>query len=163
MSTMRIIIDERTMIVTLDEHTFTLPVGVASLRDDQLHSDPPRPEELTNAIGLVFDHMDDVVRAAPHAIGADVELVGAEVTSIVAVEIGGDAVLPFTLTRDAAEDVFRTLATERAVDRRRNPGLDPAQVDSVVAGCCAVVAVLRRLQATEAVVHALDLDPEGRG
>ena len=36
---------------------------------------------------------------------------------IAAVELGYEPVLPLTLSRDAVEDVFRTLATERGVDR----------------------------------------------
>ena len=48
------------------------------------------------------------------------------IVSIAAVELGRydrDAVHHFVLTRDAAEDVFRTLATERLADRVHNPGL----------------------------------------
>lgn len=42
--------------------------------------------------------------------------------------------------------MFRTVATEQHADRARNPGLDPLLVDRIVAGSCAVVAVLRKLQ-----------------
>lgn len=129
-----------------------LPVGVHRLRDDELHTDPPRPEELTNAIGAVVDHVDDVVRVAPTIVGASIEVSGAEATAIVAVEVGGAASLPFRLRRDVAEEVFRTLATEPARDRAANPGLDAAMVDTVVAGCCAMVAIMRRLHLDEVVV-----------
>jgi exopolyphosphatase/guanosine-5'-triphosphate,3'-diphosphate pyrophosphatase len=129
-----------------------LPVGVHRLRERELFADPPRPEELTNAIGAVFDHFDDVVRLAPGIVGAIVEMSGAEATAIVAVEVGATATLPFHLSRDAAEEVFRTLATEPASDRAANPGLDAAMVDTIVAGCCAMVAVMRRLQLDEVVV-----------
>jgi exopolyphosphatase/guanosine-5'-triphosphate,3'-diphosphate pyrophosphatase len=131
-----------------------LPLGVRLLRQRELHADPPRPEELTNAIGAVVDHFDDVVRLAPSIVGATIEVSGAEATAMVAVEVGAAAPLPFRLTRDAAEDVFRTLATERSRDRAANPGLDSGLVDTVVAGCCAMVAVMRRLQLDEVVVVA---------
>ena len=102
-------------------------------------------QELTNAIGAVFDHVDDIVLTAPHVLHADVEVRGAAVHAIVAVEVGGEPVLPFTLSRDAAEDVFRTVATEPAADRRLNPGLPPSMVDDIVPAACALVAVMRRL------------------
>ena len=129
-----------------------LPVGIATLADDLLTSDPPRPEELTNAIGAVFDHLDDVVRERPDVLDGEVDVGGPEVTAIAAVEVGGAAHLPFVLSRDAAEDVFRTLATESHRQRAHNPGLDPSLVRTVVAGCCAVVAVMRRLQLDEVTV-----------
>ncbi|MEX1106603.1 MAG: hypothetical protein WEB78_10420, partial [Ilumatobacteraceae bacterium] len=99
----------------------------------------------TNAIGAEFDHVDDIVRASPHVLHASVEVRGAAVNAIVAVEMGGEPVLPFTLSRDAAEDVFRTVATEPQADRRLNPGLRPSMVDDIVPAACALVAVMRRL------------------
>jgi exopolyphosphatase / guanosine-5'-triphosphate,3'-diphosphate pyrophosphatase len=75
-----------------------------------------------------------------------------EVTAMVAVELGRSASLPFVFERAAAEDVFRTLATERRIDRAKNPGLDPLLIDRVVAGSCVVVAVMRKLQLESVMV-----------
>ena len=50
------------------------------------------------------------------------------------------------LGRDDLEDLFRTLATERRRDRLHNPALQPDRVDSILATCCAVLAIMRRLQ-----------------
>jgi exopolyphosphatase/guanosine-5'-triphosphate,3'-diphosphate pyrophosphatase len=122
-----------------------LPLGVVTLVGG-LSADPPRPEELTNAIGAVADHLDDLVRERPDVIGATVSMSGPDVTAVVAVEVGAPALLPFALDRLAAEDVFRTVATEPRDDRARNPGLDPLLVDRIVAGCCIVVGVMRKLQ-----------------
>jgi exopolyphosphatase / guanosine-5'-triphosphate,3'-diphosphate pyrophosphatase len=47
------------------------------------------------------------------------------------------------LTRAAAEDVFRTLATEPAKDRAFNPGLHPDRVGTIVAGAAILVTVMR--------------------
>ncbi|MFN8022161.1 MAG: hypothetical protein U0Q03_11595 [Acidimicrobiales bacterium] len=124
---------------------WTVPIGVLTLAGE-LATDPPRPEELTNAVGAVADHLDDLVRARPDLVGAPVSMSGPEITAVVAVEVGGAPPLPFVLERGAAEDVFRTVATEPRADRARNPGLDPVLVDRIVAGSCAVVAVLRKLQ-----------------
>lgn len=138
--------------VVVDGQLMTLPVGVQALTERQLLADPPRPEELTNAIGFVFDHFDDVVRELPAVVGAAVEIAGAETRAIAAVEVGGIPALPFVLSRAAAEDVFRTLATETRQQRAHNPGLDQSSVATIVAGCCAVVAVMRRLHLDEVTV-----------
>lgn len=129
-----------------------LPVGIDLLRRLHLVSDPPRPEELTNAIGSVADHIDDLVIERPDLFGAPVELRGPLAEAVAAVEHGGEPPLPFVLERAAAEDVFRTLATEAAAERRLNPGLPADLVDTVVAGCCAVVGVMRRLQLPDVTV-----------
>jgi len=138
-------VGDHEIVVRLDDRTVTLPIGVVSLAIT-LHTDPPRPEELTNAIGSVADHLDDVIRDRADLVGATLTMSGPEVTAVVAVELGGAAVLPFELERAAAEDVFRTMATEARRDRIANPGLDAILVDRIVAGSCAVVAVMRKLQ-----------------
>ncbi len=154
MTALTITIEDRALVVEVDGATpVELPVGLDVLRRRELHTDPPRPEELTNAIGAVADHLDDVVRERPDIVGADVSVRGAAVGAIAAVEVGGAATLPFVLSRPAAEDVFRTVATEPAADRRLNPGLDAEMVDVVVAACCALVAVMRRLQLDHVVVE----------
>ena len=48
--------------------------------------------------------------------------------------------------------MFRTLATERLADRVLNPGLPRDRADIIVAGCCILVAVMRRLQLDEITV-----------
>ncbi|MEK7426345.1 MAG: hypothetical protein AAB131_21180 [Actinomycetota bacterium] len=131
-------------------------IGVDDLLSAALRSDPPRAEELANAIGMVTDHLDDVVRELPGVVGSAASVVGPQMEAIAAVEIGAPPVLPFLLTRDAAEDVFRTLATEPEIDRRRNPGLDASQVVPVVAGCCILVAIMRRLHLPEITIRAAD-------
>jgi exopolyphosphatase/guanosine-5'-triphosphate,3'-diphosphate pyrophosphatase len=117
-----------------------------SLTIEAFSSDPPKPEELTNAIGAVVDHLDDMLRALPAAVDADgVGIVGEHAAIIAAVEFGGDPPLPFSLGRAAAEEVFRTVATESAHERARNPGLPPDAVNTIVGACCIVVALMRHL------------------
>jgi hypothetical protein len=62
------------------------------------------------------------------------------------VEVGGAATLPFELSRDAAEDVFRTMVTEAATDRARNPGLPADMVHPILGVVCAVIGVMRFLR-----------------
>lgn len=134
------------MTLLAGETTWSLPVGHRQLRS-QLPDDPPRPEQLTNAIGLVSDHLDDVVHSWPDAVQADTVVSGHLLNIVVAVELGEPVEDDrFELTRAAAEDVFRTLVTEPRSTRQLNPGLPANHVDDIVATCCALVAVLRRLQ-----------------
>jgi exopolyphosphatase/guanosine-5'-triphosphate,3'-diphosphate pyrophosphatase len=63
----------------------------------------------------------------------------------------------FVLTKDAAEDVFRTLATEARADRIHNPGLEEARADVIVGGCCVLVALLRRFGFDEMTVSEADI------
>ncbi|MFM2076958.1 MAG: hypothetical protein RJA49_848 [Actinomycetota bacterium] len=146
MSTLHITLAPRTMRFAVEEHTTAVPIGPAGLNADLEH-DPPSPEELTNAIGLVWDHMEDVERETPGISFVErVEIAGEGVEAVAAVELGGAPTLPFELSRDAAEDVFRTMVTERAADRARNPGLQPDMVQPVLGVVCALVGVMRFLR-----------------
>ena len=157
------------------QHATSFPVGAVVLTETELHRDPPRPEELTNAIGLVTDFMDDLVHQYPQVLDATrVVGVAGTIVTIAAVELGiaqfdAQALHGMTLTRDAAEDVFRTLATEALADRVSNPGLPQDRADVIVGGCCALVAIMRRLRLpaiTVSVHNLLDgvvqhiLDPQ---
>lgn len=144
--------------VDVDGQRHVIPLGVVSLNTTELVSDPPRPEELTNAIGLVLDHLDDMLRAMPVAVDVDeVAILGQLATVIAALEYGGDPPLPFELHRAAAEDVFRTVATEASPVRALNPGLPTDAVDAIVAACCIVVAIMRRMHLDKV---AIDQDAE---
>ena len=84
------------------------------------------------------------------------------ITTVAAVEIGladwdRDAIHHFRLTGDAAEDVFRTLATETLADRLHNPGLEAARADVIVGGCCVLVALFRTLGIDEMLVSEADI------
>jgi exopolyphosphatase/guanosine-5'-triphosphate,3'-diphosphate pyrophosphatase len=146
MNTVMVRIDDDSTLVDVDGQQHVIPLGPVSLTIEVLSSDPPKPEELTNAIGTVVDHLDDMLRALPAAADADgVGIVGEHAAIIAAVEFGGDPPLPFSLGRAAAEDVFRTVATESAHERARNPGLPPDAVNTIVGTCCIVVALMRHL------------------
>ena len=146
MNALHILVEPASVCFSLEGSSFVAPVGPHFLTEHELVSDPPRPEELTNAIGAMLDHLDDLVRETPGSLDAAVSITGPEVRAIAAVEAGYMPDLPMVLSREAVEDVFRTLATEPSGDRRRNPGLSPDLVATVVGGCCIVVAIMRRLQ-----------------
>ena len=111
------------------EGVMSLDIGCVRLTEKFLHSDPPAPEELSQALSVSRDYLDDVARELPATVEAAtfVGLAGT-VTTVAAVELGvdydRDAIHHFRLSRDAAEDVFRTLATETAgaADPQPRPG-----------------------------------------
>ena len=134
--------DEPTGLCSID-------IGCVRLTEQYLHGDPPTPEELSQAVTVVRDHLADVDRLVPDARRART-LVGTAGTvwTMAAIELGVDAARSdlidhFVLTRTAAEDVSRTLATEPIARRRHNPGLDSGRVDVIVGGAIVVVGVLR--------------------
>ena len=132
----------------VEASSFVAPVGITSLHRRHFDADPAQPEDLTNAIGEVIDHLDDARRLMPLLDDARSVMVSGETARVIAaVEHGGliDADT-FELTRDAAEDVFRTLALEASAERRHNPGLPTELTNTIVAGCCAMVALFRCLQ-----------------
>jgi exopolyphosphatase/guanosine-5'-triphosphate,3'-diphosphate pyrophosphatase len=141
----------------------SVDVGCVRLTERFLHSDPPTPEELSAAITVTTAHLEDVARILPATREARclVGLAGT-VTTVAAVELGlqeydRDRTHHLRLTRAAAEDVFRTLATEARADRIHNPGLEEARADVIVGGCCVLVAVMRFFEADELLVSEADL------
>ena len=137
--------------------------GCVRLTERYITTDPPAAADLSAAISYVDTWIDDVMIAIPDldAAATVVGLAGT-VSTVAAVEIGlpaydRDQIHHFRLTKAAAEDVFRTLATERRADRLHNPGLEEARVDVIVGGCCALVAILRRLGRDEILVSESDI------
>jgi exopolyphosphatase/guanosine-5'-triphosphate,3'-diphosphate pyrophosphatase len=138
-------------------------IGCVRLTEKFLHSDPPAPEELSQAFDVVRGHLEDVSRVIPSAAEARcfVGLAGT-VTTMAAVELGlatydRDRIHHFVLTRAAAEDVFRTLATESRRQRIHNPGLEEARADVIVGGAVVVVAIMRYFELQECLVSEADI------
>ena len=138
----------RELSVRWGEARAVLPVGVGVVIDRWLtDDDPPRPEALTNALGEVADHLDDVVRAHPEiaAVGS-AAVDGLGTWAIAQLESGvAEPHSPFALDRDTAEEIFRLAATEARADRADNPGLPSGDVDIVLGSLCVVVSAMRRL------------------
>jgi len=145
------------------QHAVSFPVGTVVLTESHLRHDPPRPEELTNAIGVVTDFMDDLIRDHPEVLNATrVVGVAGSIVTIAAVEIGlqsfdAKALHSVRMSRDNVEEVFRTLATESLADRKFNPGLPADRADVIVGGCCVLVGVMRKLRIPEIMVSVNNL------
>lgn len=141
----------------------SLDIGCVRITEKHLQSDPPAPEELSNAIADATDHFDELLREVPDAAAARTVLgLAGTISTVAAVELGlaeydREAIHHFLLTRAAAEDVFRTLATESLADRVHNPGLEAARADVIVGGCCVLVALLRTVGIEELLVSEADI------
>ncbi len=157
--TLTVRLDDHSTDVTVGGATFTMPIGPLTLLEGPLErADPPSPAHLTNALGLVADHLDDIIIAAPSVAAApSVIAVGPHAEAMARVEIG-DSRIPagYRLRRSDADEVFRTLAMEPVVDRRHNPGLDDGHVESIIATCCMILGVMRRLDLDSIGVTADD-------
>ena len=145
------------------EGLLSVDIGCVRLTETWLRSDPPTAEELSQAVHVVREHLADVLREVP-AVTTAKTLVGlaGTVSTFAMVEQGlaqydRDKVHHFRLTKDAAEDVFRTLATEAAADRRHNPGLEPGRVDVIVGGAVILVSVLRTFGFDEMLTSEADI------
>ena len=143
--------------------SLSVDMGCVRLTEKYLLHDPPLPEELSNCLNAVQQHLDDVAREVPGAADATrfIGLAGT-VTTVAAVEIGlaeydRDVIHHFVLRREAAEDVFRTLATEAVADRVHNPGLEAARADVIVGGCCVLVGIFRYFGFEECLVSEADI------
>ena len=148
---------------TEPEATISVDVGCVRMTEAWLHSDPPKPEELSQALSVIELHCDDVLRAIPQ-IGEAKTFVGlaGTVNAAAAVEIGmttydRDKVHHLRMTRATVEDVFRTLATESLEDRKDNPGLEPERADVIVGGMCVLVTIMRRFGLREMLVSESDI------
>ena len=129
----------------------SMPFGVVTITEAELHGDPPRAEELSNAISMVGDAVDNAAIERP-VLGDAARVIGVagSIVTIAAIELGlrefdSSRLHGMQLSKDAAEDVFRTLATERLADRVHNPGLPVERAGVIVGGCCILVAIMRRL------------------
>lgn len=145
------------------ESFVSIPIGSVRLTERYLHSDPPLPEELTNAIGDVRDSIADALVENPIFTKANSWIgVAATFTTAAAVEIGlkefdKNKLHGFVLTKEMAEDVFRTLATEDLENRKHNPGLESERAGVIVGGLCIIVALMRHFEIPQITISCTDL------
>ena len=138
-------------------------IGCVRLTEKWFEHDPPLPEELSSCLSIVEGHLDDVKREIPQAMNA-VTFVGlaGTVSCTAAVEQGlqkydREKIHHFRLTKEAVEDVFRTLATETKVERLDNPGMEEERSDVIVGGLCVLVKVMRSFGFKECLVSEADI------
>jgi len=149
--------------LTEAEAAMSCDIGCVRLTEQWIDHDPPLPEELVACLSITEAHLDDVLRAMPAVTGA-ATLVGlaGTVSCAAAVEQGlavydRDLIHHFRLSKAAAEDVFRTLATENRAERMENPGMEEARADVIVGGMSILVKVMRQLGFDECLVSEADI------
>jgi exopolyphosphatase/guanosine-5'-triphosphate,3'-diphosphate pyrophosphatase len=145
------------------EAAISIDVGCVRMTEQFLTSDPPGPDELSACLSVLAAHMDDVRRAIPD-IDRTRTVVGlaGTITTAAAVEMGlpgydRDRIHHFELTKAAAEDVFRTLATETFAERVENPGLERERADVIVGGMCVLVQIMRSFGFGRCLVSEADI------
>lgn len=150
------IADRRVDITMTGGGSWEIPLGPVTLSENELRSDPPRPAELTNALGFVHDYFDDIVVAAPTVLATPSVMASGRLAEALAhVELGHTQVpAGYTLQRADADEVFRTLVAEPRNARLANPGLDAQYVDSLIGVLCIVLAIMRRLDLGEIAIPA---------
>jgi exopolyphosphatase / guanosine-5'-triphosphate,3'-diphosphate pyrophosphatase len=148
-----------------DAHgSISVDMGCVRMTEKYLHHDPPLPEELSNCLGEVEQHLDDVAREVPGA-GHATRFIGlaGTVTTVAAVELGlieydRDAIHHFSLTR-----VGRRGRVPHPRDRgARRPRAQPRvgageRADVIVGGCCALVGIFRYFGFDECLVSEADI------
>ena len=145
------------------EAIVSVDVGSVRVTERFFAKDPPTASELADAFDVVRTELDEAFRLHPMLQDAATLVgLGGTVTTMAAVEIGlveyrSDMVHHFSLSKAAAEDVFRTVATESAEDRAFNPGLPRERVGTIVGGALVVVAVMRFFGFDELLVSEHDL------
>jgi exopolyphosphatase/guanosine-5'-triphosphate,3'-diphosphate pyrophosphatase len=141
----------------------SLQMGAVRTTEQFLKGDPPKAEELSQAVSIVRDEFEQIKRDYPSLKKVEKFVgVAGTITTAAAVEIGLEPYDPtvvhhFILKKSAAEDVFRTLATEPLTTRIKNPGLEPDRGDVIVGGLVILVAFMRALDLDECVVSEADL------
>ncbi len=154
-------------VVTVDRTlSFSMPLGGRTLAAEYLQLDPPDPRELSAALSVVELHLDDLRREhreLAEAISSG-KLVGlGACVQIAAVEIGvdiadgPDPVAGYILEHEAAEEIFRVLATESRADRLHNPGLLAHHVDGVLGALCIVVELFRQFAIDSIEISTVDM------
>jgi exopolyphosphatase/pppGpp-phosphohydrolase len=155
-----IVIDDTSISISMaggaaGNAAWTMPIGPWTLVERELERSPqPNPAQLTNALGIVTDHLDDVIREVPLVAAAPrVTIAGDHARVLAQVEIGSNEVpVGYSLERSDADEVFRTLVAEPISERIHNPGLPASDVETVIGTCCVVLAIMRRLELTSVVV-----------
>jgi exopolyphosphatase/guanosine-5'-triphosphate,3'-diphosphate pyrophosphatase len=138
-------------------------MGCVRLTEKYIDHDPPLPEELVACLSIIELNLDDVSLAIPQAGSAKtfVGLAGT-VSAAAAIEQGlatydRDRTHHFELTKNAVEDVFRTLATESRSQRLQNPGMEEGRVDVIVGGLCVLVRIMRQFGFDTCLVSEADI------
>jgi exopolyphosphatase/guanosine-5'-triphosphate,3'-diphosphate pyrophosphatase len=111
------------------EGVVSVDIGCVRLTEKFLHSDPPTAVELSQALSVIRDYLDDVARDLPASVDAR-RLVG----------------------------LAGTVTTVAAVEQRlHNPGLEEARADVIVGGTAILVAVMRYFEHAACLVSEADI------
>lgn len=148
LSEVRLTVGAQSTNVTIAGRISELPTGIDDITQRISHRDPPDPADLTNAIGVVTDQLDDLL------LRADIErqsisglvIDGRPGTAMAVLETGLAVTESTEVDRATLEELFRLLATDDASGRASQPGLVADDAPIVLATAIIGVAVSRRLR-----------------
>ncbi len=143
--------------------SMSIDIGCVRLTEKYIETDPPRPEELLACQSVTEAHLEDVVREMPEILESRCFVgVAGTISAAAAIEQGlatynRDLIHHFALTKIAAEDVYRTLATEIRSARIHNPGLEEDRADVIIGGMSILVKIMRFFGLEECLVSESDI------
>ncbi len=130
----------------------SLDVGCVRVSERFLTSDPPTPEQVSEARAFVADLLATAGRAEP-AFSRAATLVGlaGTVAALAAIAQGlqrydRQRVHHYLLARDTVEGLLASLASQSTSDRRRRPGVEPERADVIVGGTVVLAELMRQFQ-----------------
>ncbi len=146
------------------EGSISVDMGCVRMTEKYLQHDPPLPEELSNCLGgggaAPGGRRAGAARRPPGRTASWAWPAPSPTWprwSRAWRPTTRSGIHHFVLTNEAAEDVFRTLATESLEDRKHNPGLEAARADVIVGGLCVLVGVFRAFGFEECLVSEADI------
>ncbi len=140
----------------------SMDMGCVRLTETYLEHDPPRADELAEALAFVEDRLVEVEAVVPVEEARRLVGVAGTVTTLAAVALELDAANAgrahhHVLTRANAEALFRRLASETVDERGEDPALEPGRAEVIVGGTLVLVGILRRWRADAVVVSEADI------
>ncbi len=142
----------------------SLDLGCVRLTERFLHTDPPSAPELAAAVRFIGTELDRAAAALPGLSGDGHTLVGlaGTVSTLGALAQGlshydRDRIHHFVLEAGVVASWCARLATERAADRARFPGMAPGREDVIVGGVLVLRETMRRFGFERCVVSESDL------
>ena len=141
------------------EFAVSAKMGAVRLTERSLHSDPPTPEQMSDASAVAREEIARVVgnRRAERVVG-----VGGTVVNLARVHVGLEPDLTggvhgLRMSYPEFGQVVSHLAAQTSEQRRSVVGLDPARADIIVGGGIVVESAMAVLGASELIVSTRGL------
>ncbi len=131
------------------EEAVSLNIGSVRVTERVAPQDPPTAEDLDAMRGLAAEALATATEAVPPGSGGTLVGVAGTTTTVQALALGLDrydpeAIHRTALSRHAAEEVMRQLASMTIAERRALPVMAQGREDVIVAGCLILLEIMDR-------------------